>query len=84
MPRVTRSALGDANSFTGDLRTHVMAIDPFQIGQFSADGSISLPQISLDFACRHCHVNGTGTEKPDEVLIQAADGYHIPPPLGEE
>ena len=86
MPRVTRSALGDTNSFTGDLRTHVMAIDPFQIGQFSADGSISLPQISLDFACRHCHVNGTGTEKPDEVLIQAADGYHNPPPppSGEE
>jgi hypothetical protein len=81
MPKLTKSALGDAERFSGDIRTHMMAIDPDQIGQFSEDGSEALSQLSLDFACRSCHSDGgDGTVKTDEELIQAATGYHTPQP----
>ncbi len=77
MPRVSKSAVGNAEKFTGDLRTHLMAIDPYQVGQFTEDGSASLSQLSLDFACRHCHVEGgMATPKDDAVLIERAVGYH--------
>jgi hypothetical protein len=76
MPRVTRSAWGDAEKFTGDIRTHIMAIDPGQIEQFSEDGSLALSQIGLDFACRQCHGGGIASPKTDEELIAWATGYH--------
>lgn len=76
MPRITVSAWGIPEKFTGDIRTHVMAIDPDQIGQFSEDGTTALSQIGLDFACRHCHGAGLGSEKTDEELINAAIDYH--------
>lgn len=79
MPRVTKSAVGDPERFTGDIRTHLMAISPNQIGQFSEDGSVALSQLSLDFACRSCHnPDGIAGEVADEVLIDAATGYHEP------
>lgn len=80
MPRVTKSAVGDPERFTGDIRTHLMAIDPTQIGQFSEDGSEALSQLGLDFACRHCHhLGGIATPKTDEELIDKAVGYHDRP-----
>lgn len=80
MPRIAKTAWGDAEKFTGDIRTHLMAIDPKQIGQFSEDGTTALSQIGLDFACRQCHVEGgKATPKPDEQLIDKATGYHTPP-----
>jgi hypothetical protein len=80
MPRVTKSAWGDAEKFTGDIRTHLMAIDPDQIGQFTEDDSEALSQIGLDFACRGCHVKGgSATPKTDEELREKADGYHDKP-----
>jgi len=80
MPRVTKSAWGDAAKFTGDIRTHLMAIDPTQIKQFSEDGKTALSQIGLDFACRHCHVEGgMATPKTDAELINKATGYHTQP-----
>jgi hypothetical protein len=80
MPRVTKSTWGDAEKFTGDIRTHLMAIDPDQIGQFTEDGSEALSQIGLDFACRSCHVKGgSATPKTDEELLEKADGYHDKP-----
>jgi len=79
MPKMVKSALGDPERFTGDIRTHLMDIDPFQVGQFTEDGSESLSQISLDFACRHCHnENGIGDVKTDEELISGAYQYHTP------
>ena len=81
MPRVTKSALGDAERFTGDIRTHLMAIDPNQIDQFSADGSVTLSQLGLNFACRHCHSEGgMASPKSDEELMDAANGIHDPAP----
>jgi hypothetical protein len=76
MPRITMSAWGVPEKFTGDIRTHIMAIDPLQIGQFSEDGATALSQIGLDFACRHCHGAGLGAERTDEELINAAVDYH--------
>lgn len=80
MPKVTKSALGIPEQFTGDLRTHLMAIDPQQIGQFSEDGSVALSQLSLDFSCRGCHnPDGRAIEKSDEQLIENATDYHSLP-----
>lgn len=76
MPRVTRTAWGDAEKFTGDIRTHIMAIDPSQIAQFTEDGKLALSQIGLDFACRQCHGGGIASPKTDEELITRATGYH--------
>lgn len=79
MPRVTKSALGDPERYTGDIRTHLMAIDPEQIGQFNQDESQSLSQLGLDFACRHCHnENGFASPKSDAELQEAARGIHDP------
>ena len=80
MPRVTKSATGNAERFTGDIRTHMMAIDPDQVGQFTEDGSQALSQLSLDFACRSCHVEGgSGTTLADDQLVSRASGYHDRP-----
>ena len=79
MPRLVQSAWGAPELFSGDIRTHLMAIDPNQIGQFSEDGKTVLSQISLDFACRHCHLPNTGLAKTDQELIQAATDYHSTP-----
>ncbi len=57
------------------MRTHVVAIDPRKISQFNEDGSLATGQISLDYACRHCH----GTTKSDAELLTAASGYHANP-----
>jgi len=81
MPRIIKSAWGDPAKYSGDLRAHLMAIDPQQIGQFSQNGATILPQIGLDYACRSCHVQGgKATPKTDEQLIAKAVGYHSPPP----
>jgi len=79
MPRLVKSAWGVPERFTGDIRTHVMAIDPAQIGQFSEDGTEALSQIGLDFACRHCHIPDTAIALDDETLINAAIDYHSLP-----
>ena len=83
MPRIGKSAWGDAEKFTGDIRTHLMAIDPTQIEQFetvkAADGTehqLSLSQAGLNFACKSCH-NGNFSF-PDERLQEEATGYHAP------
>ncbi len=79
MPRVTKSAVGDAARFTGDIRTHLMAIDPNQIEQFNEEGTASLSQLGLNFACRGCHVeNGSAEPMSDEALQAMANGYHTP------
>ena len=80
MPRVTRTALGNAAMFTGDIRTHMMAINYDLTSQFTEDGLFALPQLSIDFSCRSCHIEG-GSARPRsyEELRPAAVGYHLPP-----
>lgn len=79
MPRVVKTAWGDAARFTGDIRTHIMAIDVTALSQFSEDGKAAQSQIALDFACKGCHTPGTGAELPDAVLNEVATDYHARP-----
>ena len=72
MPRVTKSAVGNLDKYTGDIRTHLMAINPNQMGQFSEDGSTSLSELGLDFACKSCHLETFD----DAALIAEANGFH--------
>jgi len=76
MPRITKSAWGNADMFTGDIRTHLMAIDPDQIGQLNKEGDVALSQLSVNLACRHCHVEGgMATPKTDEELPAVSISY---------
>ena len=85
MPRITKSAVGNAAKFTGDIRTHMMAIDPVQIGQFTEDGKLALSQLSLNFACRSCHVEGgIAHNYTDGELRQESYNYHARPATLEE
>lgn len=76
MARIVKSAWGDATKFTGDIRTHLMAIDATQINTFDENGALISGQIGLDFACRHCHIPDTGFAKSDEELLEMARGMH--------
>ncbi|MFW6182276.1 MAG: multiheme c-type cytochrome [Chloroflexota bacterium] len=88
MPRPIVNAVGDTEEFSGDVRTHVVAIDPFQISQFSEteEGETVVHQrIALDFACRGCHnPDGLGLPKTDEELLETAVNYHTPPEGAEQ
>jgi hypothetical protein len=76
MPRLIQNAWSISENFLGDVRTHVVSINPTQIEQFNEDGTLASTQLSLNYACRHCHGSGLGSEKSDEELIQTAIGYH--------
>jgi hypothetical protein len=77
--------------FTGDFRTHAVAINSTQLDQFyittAEDGSeqtYSYPQIGLNFACRQCHNGLGGIPKTDQELIDGAYRYHerpVEPPV---
>lgn len=86
MPQIIKLAWGEEARFNGDLRTHAVAIDSSQIGQFySVDEekgtgqTFSLPVVGLDFSCRHCHNGTAGLPKTDQELIDSAYGYHDRP-----
>jgi hypothetical protein len=80
MPRVTKSAVGDPERFTGDIRTHMMAINYDLTSQFTEDGAFAESQLALDFACKSCHVaGGDARAREFEELRQAAVGYHFWP-----
>lgn len=76
MPYITKTAWGVPEKFSADTRTHLFAINPTQIGQFTEDGTASLSEVGLDFACRQCHGAGLGMPKTDEELLEGARGYH--------
>jgi len=78
MPRVTKSAWGDAAKFTGDIRTHIFSINPLKgAKQFNDAGSASMPWITLDWACKNCHSKeGLASEQTDDALSTLSIGYH--------
>jgi nitrate reductase cytochrome c-type subunit len=77
MPRVTKSALGDPERYTADVRTHLIAINPLATSQFNEEGTLSQPYLTLEFACRSCHRRGgDGGFLTDDELVEAATGYH--------
>jgi Cytochrome c554 and c-prime len=87
MPLIIQNAWGDPAKLTADARTHRMAIDPTLIEQtYTAtddqgnEKTYVYPQISLNSACRHCHVPDTPLAKDDAMLIEFATDYHSLPP----
>ena len=77
MPRVSKSALGDLERFSGDLRTHLFAINPLATSQFDEEGAFSMPYVTLDFACKQCHYEGgPASVETDDALREMAIGYH--------
>ncbi len=77
MPRITKSAQGNAAAYQGDVRTHLFAIDSETMTQFDADGNLAITKVSLDFACKTCHRDGGGASvKSDDDLKARASGYH--------
>jgi Zn finger protein HypA/HybF involved in hydrogenase expression len=80
MPRISKSALGNADIYSGDIRSHMMRIWPFATEQFNEEGDTAMPYVTLDFACKSCHSEGgMATVKTDEELIEKAVGYHDRP-----
>jgi hypothetical protein len=83
MPPATKAALGDLDAFTGDQAAHLWAINSdIEAPQFDDDGN-AMPYLTLDYACRWCHVPGGGSpffagDKTDEELAESAFGYHEP------
>ena len=80
MPRIIKNAVANKKTFTGDIRTHMMAIDFDQFGQFTKDGKNALSQVGLNFACKTCHVEG-GKAKvfTDQDLRKVSFNYHARP-----
>ena len=77
MPRMAMSSWSEPARFIGDIRAHLLAIDPTQIGQFSQDGNTAISQVSLDFACKSCHGTGGIAESlSDQELMATANQYH--------
>jgi hypothetical protein len=86
MPHLIQSAWANPDLSSGDMRTHRLVIDPTRIEQFypatDAEGNevqLSSDQISLNFACRHCHIPGTSVARDDQTLVDAAFDYHQKP-----
>jgi hypothetical protein len=80
MPPMGKSAVGDLDTFTGDIKSHQFAIntDP-DAPQFNEDGDLAMPYITLNYACLQCHNGQKATEKDTETLVDMATGYHTPP-----
>lgn len=77
MPYVTQTAVADPEKFSGDLRTHLMVINPVALTSYDKDGAFAAPYLAIDFACKGCHnADGRGDALTDEQLVEAATGYH--------
>lgn len=80
MPPMAMSAVSDLELFRADIRSHLYAINTNpDAPQFSEDGSVTMPYITLDYACRQCHNGEYASERDNETLADMADGYHTPP-----
>jgi hypothetical protein len=77
MPRITMSAVADAERFSGDVNTHMFAINPNAGSQFNRDGTQAQPYIAVDFACKSCHSEaGRAPVLEDARLTEVAVGFH--------
>jgi hypothetical protein len=77
MPRITKSAVADAERFSGDVRTHLFAINPNAKSQFNRDGTQTEPYVTVDFACKACHSEaGRGPVLEDARLQEVSLGFH--------
>jgi hypothetical protein len=80
MPLMGKSAAGNLDVFTGDVHSHLFAINPDpDAPQFSEDGSTVQPYLTLSYTCKTCHNGRRGTDKDVEELAEFAMDYHNPP-----
>lgn len=87
MPLMAKSAVADADIFTGDIRSHQFAINPDpEAPQFNEDGTQVMPYLTLTYVCGQCHNGEFADVKAPAVLGAAARGYHalIPPTVTPE
>jgi hypothetical protein len=82
MAPMAKTAWGNLEVFTGDISSHLFAIntDP-DAPQFSEDGKVTMPYITVQYACQSCHIEGAtrgkaGAPRSLEELQAAAEGYH--------
>lgn len=68
---------------SGDVASHLIAInvDP-DAPQFSEDGGVTFPYITVAFAWQSCHINGAtrakaGLARSIEELVDFARGFHL-------
>lgn len=81
MPPMVISAQGDPELHVADVRSHQFAINPDPAApQFSEDGSVVMPYITLTYACQQCHNGLLGVERTLEELAAMAENYHQPAP----
>ncbi len=88
MPPMAKSAQGNLDLFTGDIRSHQFSINPNpEAPQFNEDGTLVMPYLTLQYACQHCHNDEFASVKDMETLGEKAEGYHdaptptpLPPP----
>lgn len=77
MPRITTSAVADPARFSGDVRTHMFAINPHAKSQFNRDGTQAEPYVTVDFACKSCHSEaGRAPVLEDARLQEVATDFH--------
>ena len=81
MAPMGRSGWASQELFTGDVHTHQFSINPDpDAPQFSEDGSVAMPYITLEYACKQCHNDRFAIERDLETLSEMARGYHSPVP----
>ncbi len=79
MPTLGQSALANPEIFKGDINAHIFSINPDpDAPQFNEDGTLSMPYITLNYACNSCH-GVFATAKDTQELSDMAHGYHTPP-----
>lgn len=77
MPPMAKSAVGDLERFTADVRSHQFSINPDpEAPQFDEEGAFVMPYLTLDYACRHCHNGENYTNQDLDALVEVAIGYH--------
>jgi hypothetical protein len=79
MPPMALSAVGDLARFTGDIRSHQFSINANpEAPQFNEDGSLVMPYLTLEYACKHCHNGENYSDRDLDELAERAAGYHDP------
>jgi hypothetical protein len=77
MPPMAKSAVGDLERFTADVRSHQFSINPDpDAPQFDEEGAFVMPYLTLEYACRQCHNGEDNTNQDLDALVEVAVGYH--------
>jgi hypothetical protein len=80
MPLMAKSAQGNLDIFTGDVRSHQFSINPDpDAPQFNEDGNQVMPYLTLQYACGHCHNGTVASERSFDRMARLAGTFHDQP-----